>query len=125
MQFSIKAASLNAAISTIKSPCCLLAVKPDGKLGLLGRQIDEASGGDLSRALASGDLNVRAGSALLVHLSGPIKRVVLMSVGSDASLTDKAFSELIRSALRCAGSSACSSALSWLQDIAVGQRSTA
>ena len=128
MQFSIKAVSaggtsVSTTAASIKSPCVLVALKPDGKLTAAGVQIDAASGGDISRALASGDLNPRAGSTLLVHLSGPVKRAVIVSVGTEASLSDKAFGDLIRSALRCAGSSASNSALSMLQDIVVGQRS--
>ena len=121
MQFSIKSAATNP----IKSPCALVALQADGKLSIAGQQIDAGANGDLSRALASGDLNSRAGSTLMVHLSGPVKRALVVSVGSDPSLSDKGFGDLIRNALRAVGSGASASALSWLQDIVVGQRSTA
>ena len=121
MQFSIKTASANSS----KSPCAVIALQADGKLSIAGQQIDAGANGDLSRALASGDLNPRAGSNLLVHLSGPVKRALVVSVGSEPSLSDKAFGDLIRNAFRAVGSGASVSAMSWLHDIVVGQRSTA
>ena len=121
MQFSIKTTSSNST----KSPCAVIALQADGKLDATGQQIDAGANGDLSRALASGDLNPRAGSSLMVHLSGPIKRALVVSVGNEASLSEKAFNDLIRNAFRTVGSSASVSAVSWLHDVVVGQRSAA
>ena len=120
MQFSTK----TAAPEKTRTGCAIVAVAA-GKLSPSGIALDAIGAGAISAALARGDLSDKSGSTLLVGLNGIVERVLLVSVGETARLSEKSFMEAARSALRALQSTGARDAVSWLNDIEVPGRDTA
>ncbi|HWS74643.1 MAG TPA: M17 family peptidase N-terminal domain-containing protein, partial [Quisquiliibacterium sp.] len=119
MQFSIK----TSAAESLKTACAVVPVLPGRKLGAAGAAIDNALGGALATALGHGDLPAKAGSTLMVY--GDAKRaarVLLVSMGEDAQVTEKSYSEAVRGALRHLGTLAGAEAVSLLHETEVAGR---
>src|SRR5262249_42851629 len=74
----------------------------DGTLPSSARAIDEASKGKLSAVIKRGDLDARAGSALMLHdLPGiAAERVLTVSLGQRDDVGDKTFRDSVGSAAR-------------------------
>jgi leucyl aminopeptidase len=117
MQFSTK----TSAPEKTKSGCAILPVR-GGKPGAAAAAIDAATGGAIAAALARGDLAAKAGSTLLVGLPGPVERALLVSMGDDASVGEKAYSDATRAALRALATTGAKDAVSWLAEVAVEGR---
>ena len=117
MQFSTK----TKAPERIRTDCVIVPVC-GGQLTPGGQAIDAAAGQALSRAIASGDLPAKPGSTLLVHLSGPTARALLVAGGEDLDLADKPYKTMLRAGLREARRLAAPEVLSLLQEAAVGNR---
>jgi leucyl aminopeptidase len=120
MQFSTK----TSAPEKTRSGCAIVAVLA-GKPGRAAVAIDAASGGVIAAALARGDLAGKAGSTLLVGLPGANARALLVSVGDDAKVSEKAFTDAARAALRALQGTGAKDAVSWLGDVAVEGRDAA
>ena len=117
MQFSTK----TSAPEKTKSGCAILPVRA-GKPGAAAAAIDAATGGAIAAALARGDLAAKAGSTLLVGLSGPLERALLVSLGDDASVGEQAYTDATRAALRALATTGAKDAVSWLAEVAVEGR---
>jgi leucyl aminopeptidase len=117
MQFSTK----TSAPEKTKTGCAILAIQA-GKPGAAARAVDAQAGGAITAALARGDLAGKAGSTLLIGLGGPIERVLLVSVGDDATPSEKTFTEASRAALRALATTGAKDAVSWLGEVAVAGR---
>lgn len=94
MEFTIKQlAPLEAT-----ADCLLLPVLGD-KLSAAATEIDEAQGGVLSRLVAEGDLAAKAGSTLLLPLSGGLaKKALLIQLGKEIKV--KALRDALRAAAK-------------------------
>jgi len=117
MQFSTK----TTAPEKTRTGCAIIPVL-GGKPAASGKAIDAASGGAIAAAIARGDLAAKAGSTLLVGLSGAIERVLLVSLGDTGPVTEKTFTEAARSALRSLQSTGARDAVSWLGEAEVTGR---
>jgi leucyl aminopeptidase len=117
MQFSTK----TSAPEKTKSGCAILPVRA-GKPGAAAAAIDARAGGAIAAALARGDLPAKAGATLLVGLSGPCERALLVSMGEDATLGERAYSDAVRSALRALAATGARDAVSWLGEVTVEGR---
>ena len=117
MQFTTK----TSAPEKTRSGCAIVPVT-GGKPGHAARAIDAANGGAIAAALARGDLAAKAGSTLLVGLGGTLERVLLVSLGEEAALTEKSFADAARSALRALATTGAKDAVSWLGEVDVAGR---
>ena len=117
MQFSTK----TTAPEKTRTGCAIIPVL-GGKPAASGTAIDAASGGALAAAIARGDLAAKAGSTLLIGLSGVIERVLLVSLGDSGPITEKAFTDAARSALRSLQTTGARDAVSWLGEAEVIDR---
>ncbi|HVL55786.1 MAG TPA: leucyl aminopeptidase [Burkholderiaceae bacterium] len=120
MQFSIK----TSALEKTRTACAIVAVT-GGELSASARALDAASGNALSEALATGDLANKAGATLLIGEAAAAQRVLLVSMGEEREVGEKAFVDALRSAFRFLQTTAAGDAVSCLHEAAVGQRSTA
>jgi leucyl aminopeptidase len=120
MQFTTK----TSAPEKTRTGCAIVAIR-GGKPSAAARAIDAASGGAIAAALKRGDLGSKAGSTLLVGLDGPVERVLLVSLGDEGTVAEKAFCDSVRAALRALAGTGAKDAVSWLGDVEVGGRDDA
>jgi leucyl aminopeptidase len=94
------------------------------KLSATARALDKASGGRISAALKSGDLNGRSGSTLLLRdLPGiAAARVLLVGLGKQEEFAEKAYRDAVATGVKAVGSTAAKDALIALNEIKVGKR---
>ena len=119
MQSSIK----TSAVEALRCGCALVPVLAGGKLTAGGTAIDKVLGGALSNALTGGDLVAKAGSTLMLYgQPRGVARVVLVALGDQASVTEKAFTDAARAALRAAGTLASTDVVSLLHEAEVAGR---
>ena len=99
----------------------------DGPLPAATRTIDEASKGKVSAILTRGDLEAKAGAALLLpDLPGTAaERVLLVSLGKRDEFGDKAFRDALAGAAKALAGGAAADAAVALADIEVAGRSHA
>jgi len=84
-----------------KSACLVVGVFAGKTPGAIATRLDDASGQAVSKLIARGDLDAKAGSSLMLHhLPGvTAERVLLVSYGKQEEFNEKAY----RSALAAAG----------------------
>src|SRR5215510_13089673 len=99
----------------------------DGTLPPSARAIDEASKGKLSAIIKRGDLDAKAGSALLLHdLPGiAAERVLMVSLGKRDEAGDKVFRDAVGSAARALASGPAREAAVAIADLEPPGRSLA
>ena len=117
MQFSTK----TSAPEKTRTGCAIVAVQ-SGKPGTHARAIDAQGAGAIAAALARADLPSKAGSTLLLGPAGPAERVLLVSMGEDATVSEKRFAEAARAAMRALAATGARDAVSWLGEIEVTGR---
>jgi leucyl aminopeptidase len=117
MQCSTK----TSAPEKTRTGCAIVAVR-GGKPGRAAAALDAACGGVARAALARGDLAAKAGSTLLLAAGGPADRLLLVSVGTDAALTPRAFTDCARAALKALQGTGATDAVSWLGEVEVTGR---
>ena len=119
MRFNVKTADPGA----LRTGCVIVPVLAKAKLGAAGAAIDKALGGLIGKALARGDLAAKAGATLLLYGDDrKAARVLLVSMGDEAKLSDKTFREAALAALRQAGTVSASEAVSVLHEAPVENR---
>ena len=119
MQTSIK----TSAVDSLRCGCALVPVLSGGKLTAGGVAIDATLGGALSNALSGGDLPAKAGSTLMLYgQPRGVARVVLVALGDQAAVTERAFTDAARSALRAAGALSSADVVSLLHEAEVAGR---
>ncbi|MFA7664493.1 MAG: leucyl aminopeptidase [Burkholderiaceae bacterium] len=118
MKFSTRA----AAVDRLQTDCVWLPVLGGSRLSPSGKAIDERCDGAIEAALASGDLPAKAGATLLVRLSGPIGRALLVSLGEADEVPEKAWNEAVRAAFRAGATIAASDVASLLHEVSVAGR---
>jgi leucyl aminopeptidase len=122
MQFSIKTSTAQA----LRSHCLIVPVIGQRKLTDEGRTLDDALHGAITAALARNDLPQKAGATQMVYgAAAKTARVLLVSMGKENKVTDKAFGEAVRGALRQAGNLSSDEAISVLHDVDVENRDLA
>ena len=123
MEFSTKSISPEKA----KTACIVVGVYESSKLSASAAALDKASKQHLGAILKRGDMNGKAGSTLLVHHVPGIaaERVLLLGLGKEADLSDKAYREAIRAALRAVEQTGSADATLCLLEIGVKGRDAA
>ena len=90
MDFSIKAFNTKNAIAEQKTGCVVIGVFENNKLSAQAKLLDGK--GLVSAALKSGDITGKAGSTLLLHpAAGQAKRILLIGLGPEGSISDRNF----------------------------------
>jgi leucyl aminopeptidase len=98
VEFTIKAGSPEK----LQHHCIVVGVHGGADLSPAARSLDQASGGLITSALQSGDLDEKAGTSLMLRaLPGVASpRVLLVSLGKAEALNDKAYRDAINAAAR-------------------------
>ncbi|MCL4747449.1 MAG: leucyl aminopeptidase [Burkholderiaceae bacterium] len=122
MRFSVKTADPGA----LRCGCVIVPVLAKARLGEAGTAIDKSLGGAISKALARGDLASKAGSTLLLYgEERKAARVLLVSMGADATISEKSFREATLAGLRHAGTVSSAEVLSVVHEASVENRDLA
>jgi leucyl aminopeptidase len=110
MDFSIKAFSTKNAIAEQKTGCVVVGVYESGKLTPAAKLFDDK--GSLATAFKSGDITGKAGSTLLLHRSAaPAKRVLLVGLGGEGTVTDRQYVSVTQGIARALATLGASDAL--------------
>lgn len=120
MEFSIK----NTQPEKQRAACIVVGVFESRQLSASGRELDSASQGYLSKILATGDMNGRVGSTLLLHHVPHLgsERVLLVGLGKAEEFNAKAFLTSINAALTSLNATgAASAALYLLNEVVEGR----
>ena len=93
MEISVK----NVNLETVKSPCLVVGVNEKRKLTNSAQQLDDLSGGFISRILHRGDISGATGDELMLHNVPNLKaeRVLLIGCGKASELTHQRFSTIL------------------------------
>lgn len=120
MEFSIK----HKAADKQRTGCAVVGVYEKGKMTAAAEMIDAALGGMISRVLKKGDLDGKAGSSLLLpQISGvPCERVLLVGLGPEKEVAEKAYRDAVRAAFRAMQSTGASDAAFYLVEAPVNGR---
>ena len=104
MEFITKVGSAEV----VKTDCVAVGVFSDGSLTPAARRIDTSSKGAIKAAVKSGDATGKRGNSVLLRgvagVAAP--RVLLVGLGAPGELTDRAFTDAVKSAVRHAGTGA-------------------
>ncbi|MFZ5483931.1 MAG: leucyl aminopeptidase [Pseudomonadota bacterium] len=120
MEFSIKSHSPEKA----KTACAVVGVYEGKGLAPAAQALDLATGGAIAALIKRGDLDGKAGSTLMLHQPAGLacERLLLVGLGSEGQVSDKAFRDAVRAALKSVMASAATEATLWLDEIPVGDR---
>jgi leucyl aminopeptidase len=118
MQFSTKVVS----VERLRASCAVVPVIHGHPFIDAAARLDAALQGRLSAMLGRGDLEDKAGSTLMLHLDGNLPRVLLVSVGKEAEVSEKAFSEACAATWRELARSAADDVVSLLHHAPVTGR---
>src|SRR5262245_58316193 len=123
MDISLETTSLDK----LRTGVLVVGAFADGALPPSARAIDEASKGKLSAVIKRGDLDAKAGSALLLHdLPGiAAERVLMVSLGKRDDAGDKSFRDALSSAARALARGAAREAALAITDLEPPGRSLA
>jgi leucyl aminopeptidase len=119
-KFSIKTGSPEK----LRSDCIVAGVFEEHKLTATARALDKASGGRITAALKSGDMDGSASSVLMLRdLSGVASaRVLLVGLGKQAELSEKTYRDAVAAAVKAVAATAANDTLIALDDVKVGKR---
>ena len=103
MDFSIKAFDAKNTVASAKSGCVVVGVFENKKLSKAAKALDSA--GEITAALKSGDITGKAGTSLLLRgLKGATaERVLLVGLGNDENVGEKAFGSAVGAAFKALG----------------------
>ncbi|MDD5364092.1 MAG: leucyl aminopeptidase [Gallionellaceae bacterium] len=120
MEFSIKSRSPEI----LKTACAVVGVYEQRKLTPAAKALDLASEGGLAGILKRGDLDAKAGSTLMLHnLPGlACERVLMVSLGKEGEVNDKAYLDAVRAAVKAASGTGAAEAAMFLVEVPVGGR---
>jgi leucyl aminopeptidase len=101
MEFSTKP----GPIESIKTDCIAVGVYADGKLSAAAARLDRATHGALRAAVASGDMQGKRGTIVVLRaLPGVASaRIALVGLGKADEFGDRAFVEAVKAAVKGAG----------------------
>jgi leucyl aminopeptidase len=111
----------------LKTACAVVGVYEQGRLSAAAQTLDLAAGGALVGILKRGDLDGKAGSTLMLHsLAGLVcERVLLVGLGKEGEVGDKAFRDATRAAIKAIGGTGAKDAALFLAEVPVGERDAA
>jgi leucyl aminopeptidase len=120
VEFSIKSRSPEKQ----KTACAVVGVYEPRRLTPAAASLDQASGGALSAVLKRGDLDGKAGTTLMLHnLDGlACERVLLVGLGKETEVGDKAYRDAVRAAVRAVNGTGAADAALYLAEVPVGGR---
>ena len=123
MEFSTKSLSPEK----VKTACVVVGVFESAKLSAGAAALDKASKQHIGAILKRGDMNGKACSTLLLHHVPNVaaERVLLLGLGKEVELSDKAYREAIRAALRAIGQTGAADATLFLLEVGVKERDAA
>jgi leucyl aminopeptidase len=103
MEFSTKALDwAKAGALAAKSDCLVIGLFESQTLAGAAKALDAATKGLVGRLIKLGDFEGKRGTSLLLHEVAGVgaARVLLVGLGKEADLTDRAYAEAVRTALR-------------------------
>lgn len=117
MDFSIKTFDAKSTMNAIKTGCVVVGVFENKKLSAAATVLDKK--GDITAALKSGDITGKIGSSLLLRNVSDVaaERVLLVGLGDDAAVTEKAYLQAVQAAARNLASLGSSDAVIALPDV--------
>ena len=123
MEFSIKSSSPDKQ----RSACVIVGVYESRKLTPAASALDALSQGYLSDLLKRGDMEGRLGTTCLLHkVPGTLaERVLLVGLGRERELNDKAYLEVVTAAFKAVHDSGAADAAFFLSELAVQTRDLA
>jgi leucyl aminopeptidase len=101
------------------SQCAVLPLYRSGKLSGAARNLDKASGGAVSAALALGDFTGKSGQSTLLAGAGKIKRILLVGCGDKDKFDREAAREMAKTAFDALKGTAAKDALLLTADLSI------
>ncbi|MGB5304823.1 MAG: leucyl aminopeptidase [Gammaproteobacteria bacterium] len=122
MKFTIK----NEKPDAVKTGCVVLAVFEKRKLSAAAEQFDKSTHGLLKKVMHDGDMDGKDGQTLLLHQPADAKcdRVLLIGCGKARDFSDQGYRAAVATAAIAIDNSGAIDAVSYLPEIAVGDRDT-
>ncbi len=122
MEFSIKQSSPEKQ----HGACVVVGVYKDGQLSTAARQLDVATGQQISALIERGDITGKTASSLMLHtLSGiAAERVLLVGLGKADEFDGKKFLDVLRATFAALQHTVCKNATLYFTDLAVAERDT-
>lgn len=123
MKFNIKSGNPEKQ----RGACVVVGVFEPNKLTEAAEAMDKVAGGYISGILRSGDMKGKAGSTLVLHnVPGALcERVLLVGLGKEQEVNDKAYRDAVRSAFKALHETGATDATLFLTDVPVKERDTA
>ncbi|HEU0219525.1 MAG TPA: leucyl aminopeptidase [Gallionella sp.] len=123
MEFSIKQSSPEKQ----RSGCVVVGVYEGGKLSPAAQALDKVAAHHLSDLIACGDMNGKAGSALMLHNIANVaaERVLLVGLGKAAEFSTKQFLDALQATFGALQKTASKDAALFLTDLVVKDRDEA
>jgi len=120
VEFSIKSRSPEKQ----KTACAVVGVYEQRRLTPAAAALDQAASGALSAVLKRGDLDGKAGATLMLHhLDGlACERVLLVGLGKENEVGDKAYRDAVRAAVKAVSGTGAADAAFYLAEVPVGER---
>jgi leucyl aminopeptidase len=102
----------------------VVGVYEQRKLTPSAKILDQASDGALTHLLKRGDIDGKAGSTLLFHAPAGLvcERILLVGLGKENEVTDKAYRDAVRAAIKAVSGTGAGEAAVYLAEVPVGQR---
>ena len=110
-----------------KSSCAVVIVYPRKQLSTAARQLDQANGGLIATALASGDISGKAGESLMLHTpgEGAVKRILLLGAGARNKINADTIRKVVATAFRVLKSASARDAVFYAEELACKDMSIA
>jgi len=123
MEFTVKSGTPDKQ----RSACVVVGIFESRRLSAAAAQLDSAGGGFLTALLRRGDMDGRAGQALLLtHAPDlPCERVLLIGCGREREFDDRAYRQAVTTMVQKLGESGAKDAVSYLSDLDVKGRDLA
>lgn len=123
MEFSIKSGSPEKQ----QSACIVVGIYESRKLSAAAEAVNKASGQHLSKVLASGDLEGKSGTTLLLHGVPGVAaaRVLLVGLGKEKELKDKEYRSAVAAAIKALSETGAEDGALYLADLPVKKRDLA
>lgn len=104
--------------------CVVVGVFENGELSPTAQQIDQLSGGFLSRLQADGDLNGKLAQGLILHAVPNVqaKRVLAIGCGKQGELNERQFKQVVQKAVELLGQTGVKNALFAVEELAIKGR---
>lgn len=117
MDYAVKTVQADS----VKTDCVIVGVFEKNELSAAARQIDQRSGGALSRLLKQGDISTRVGSGKIIHNVAHIgaERVLVVGCGTAGKTTPGDYQSMCACAMQALKSAGATEAVSFLHTIEV------